>query len=908
MMRKKLALAALAAFVSLVAAFGDEAIFPVSGAQRKISFKPSENGNDGKSFSSSVNASSIRVELNDKDKKDKYVFVDFGHVDLAKSWPGGYLALEMEADRPAMRISACLANPASFWTSKVDIEGECVVKEGLFHYRFYLDALLESRASNPNDHLYILLHDSGKGEQGKATATISKLSLLPQTESWEPEKEASYDRQYDHKELKSLGNLYRANYERLVSWEAAKENPSSKTISLDGAWQKTYAGDLTWDYKALADSSWSTPDFKPQGWETVKVPEEPVEGQKGGHYLYRKTFSFSKRPGAKTLLRFEDISNYAEIYVNGRKASCQSSVRRRHDWVVEGGSRAGGNAGKNVKEMLAWRNFERCGIPCPFEKSSMPDGELSLLLPIYTGEAPWPMASDIGDLLVDGENVIALRVYGCPVKGFWIFKERDDRPAKGIIGILGDASLLVDETPALLSFDSAIEGQVDAEGCVSRAFKCVLNPDFEKSVASVVLSLDGEPPVRMAPGAARTWTAILLSKADFATHSAKASALDANGKTVDEKALDFPGTVWELRDKRLFVNGDPYFVRGINASMGIEWDNNRKVTRREWLRQLRLYQQFGVNTLRIEGTSPKHFQDALEAGMTVMAGYVPGSCDTTMMALGNLSKPDCEFVTDPHKEMAIMFSQFPNVLFWNTGNENHHTPGWNDRAIQDKFLETAQASIHRFDPLKRPTVHANLDCFDTSWFFTKGQDSIIGMNSYSSNEQFAAELKTFERIWSRPVVYTEWGYWDNEARAIKDRSSDVAAWERKMEGKMKTMRESKACVGGFLYAYHGELKDERGLEFLQRLFSPFALSKDANSVTLENTDVCPFRALSLTLVSEADAPAAEYVETLKPGEKASLKLPDKTKGEGLRLEIRYKTHRGLNHFATRSLESIGIQN
>ncbi len=893
----------LAAAVSSLA--GDSAplrIFP-SEKPLKIGFRPSDNGSDVKAFTCSSNESSISVELNDKDKKDKYLFVDFGHLDISSGWPGGYFELDMEADRPLMRVTIALADPANFWSTRVSLEGECIVKPGPYKYRFYLDNLLESRLKSAGDHLYVFIHDSGKGEQGQAKLTIKGLSLKPQSPNWAAEKGAFYFEQYAQKELRELGPLYRGEYSRLVAWEPLRSNPSAKETSLDGAWRKRYAGDWTWNYAALKDDSWAAPDFNDASWETVKIPEEAVEGQKGGHYLYRRKFNFETKPGAKVYLRFDDISNYADIYVNGKKASSQTSVRRRHDWNVEGGSRAGGNAGKSLKEMLAWRIFDRCGIPCPFDLSAIPEGESSLMTPIYTGEYQWPMASDISDLLINGENTIALRLYGCPVKGFWIFKEGSDRAFKSVFGVLGDATLLIDSRPAIASFESEPAGEVDTNGVVARSFKCQIAPSAAKELASMKISLDGDGAVPMSQSSDGSWSAILSMKASFSSHLAKVSALDSSGRVIGERELRFSGMAWELRGKKLFVNGDPYLVRGMNAALGIEWDNDRKVTRREWLRQLRLYQQLGFNTLRLEGCAPQHAQDALEAGMMVMPVYVPGSCDTTMMAFGNLKNPDYEFITDPHKEMAITLSSSPAVLMWNNGNENHHTPGWNDRQVEDKFLETAQAAIRRFDPLKRPSVYANLDMLNTTWFFTKGQE-IVGMNTYSSCPQFAEELEQMDKAWSKPVVFTEWGFTENETKGTKYRNDNPAAWEKGMHEKWGLIKSSKASVGGFLYAHHGETKDDKGRELLQKLMSPFSISKKDGALIIENTDVCPFRKLSALLLYDSNLPAAEYAGELAPGGKIALKIPAGLKAPGLRVELRYETHRGLKHFYSRMLDSI----
>ena len=87
--------------------------------------------------------------------------------------------------------------------------------------------------------------------------------------------------------------------------------------------------------------------------------------------------------------------------------------------------------------------------------------------------------------------------------------------------------------------------------------------------------------------------------------------------------------------------------------------------------------------------------------------------------------------------------------------------------------------------------------------------------------------------------------------------------------------------------------------------SPYKLYRQGQTLVFENNDVCPLRKVSLLLSSDANLPAAEYSAELQPGQAVSIPLPEKTAAvSGLRLEMRFETHRGLNHFYSRMIDQL----
>lgn len=882
-------------------ATGEKVLFPSSAAGNFL-FKPSDNGSDTKAFTPVVKPDVIEVKFNDRTNQDNYLHVDLGPFEYRGFYPGGYVEIDAEIDRPVLRIAASLSEPKRFWPLRHMLESEASMKAGRHLYRFYLDTVSAGRAKSDSDHIFLFLHDYTGNSRGQGALKIYRISVNPPVADWKQQKSDWYARQYDWRKFMDMGKYYRGKYDQLVPWSELADNPFCRRYSLNGDWQKQFFGDKTWKYDFLQNVAFATPGKALTGAKTVTVPEAAVEDQVGGHYWYKRDFQLKKTAGDRIYLRFDDLADSAEVYINGKWIGTQSSVRKRHEWIMTNGSRHVNTWNKSVKEVVKWQHFERCGIKCPIDPAALPDDD-TMMLPIYTGQYEWPYAFDITDAAVDGDNTVAVRLYGCPIKGWWIFRHGEDRAAKNVFGLLGNVQILVDRQAAIAGIEREQVGQVTSAGIATHRINCKLDSRLASSVVRAVVA-GPDFAVEMKRDKGELFSTQIKLPAAFVDYRLTVTAFDRDGRAVDRRDLIFNGTVTEIRDGRMFVNGDRYLIRGINATLGVEWDNDRKVTRREWLRQLRFLQQLGFNTLRLEAVDQQHLRDAQAVGMMVMPVYASASCNNTMTALGNLSNPDYEFNTDAHKEMALLLSSAPNVLLWNSGNETWHTGGYNDKPLLDNFMIKARESIKRFDPYRRGVVYANLDVYNTNWFCTAGQD-VIGYNTYAENDLFRKMMKQIYQETKKPIVLTEWGFHDNEARAIKDRNSNMADWERRMAEKERIIAESPGSLGGFLYAYHGELKDDRGRAFLQKIMSSFLLRREANALIFENQDVCPLRKVSLMLVSDTNVEAVEYAAELAPGKKIRISLTDKlAKIPGLRVEMNFDTHRGLNHFYSRMVDLI----
>ena len=154
-----------------------------------------------------------------------------------------------------------------------------------------------------------------------------------------------------------------------------------------------------------------------------------------------------------------------------------------------------------------------------------------------------------------------------------------------------------------------------------------------------------------------------------------------------------------------------------------------------------------------------------------------------------------------------------------------------------------------------------------------------------------------------PLVFCEWGLLENETKGTALRKQDVAQWEKDMGAKLDTMRNAPGCVGGFLYAHHGELLDVSGREWLQKVMSPFRLTREGDTLKFENQDVATLRKVLLQVVSPDNVIESEWLDELKPGRSLRIACPAENR-DALRVEISFETHRGLKQKYTRMVNRL----
>ena len=842
-----------------------------------------------KAYHLTVDKTVISLAFKDGKGSDDYTHVDLGPEDLTGYAEGGYLEVDASTDQPIVRLSAVVADPQKFWLTGQAVEGGALMEKGSRTYRFYLDQIIPRKG----EHLYLMLADLGGDARGNAQIQIRRVALIPPKEGWLEEKRSFYSEQYHWPKREKIEPLYREDFENAVPWATVSSNPLLNHISLNGEWQKKEFGERTWDYTFLQDTGPASPQYKPEGWQKVTVPEPAVPDQLGGHSWYRREIKVPANLAAQRIyLRLGDIGDDASIYVNGKLVGTQTSAEKRMDWVVENGSRS--MVGVPAKKALSYQHFDRCQIPFPFDLAAVPEGKNRLILPIFTGHHDWPYAYDVTQLIKPGDNTIAIRLYGNPMRGWWIYRHLpDDRSSLNIFGILGSVELAIVPQSLIKNLTRQVPSTVAEDGTAWHRLDCALEGDL--STVREIRFRCGDQEITQTPAAADGGTVSAQFKlpTGFMQYTAEVAIIGNNGAILDQQSVNFHGVVVTTEGRSLKVNGEPYIVRGINSQIGVEFNSDRTATRREFKRLMRHYQQLGINTIRLSSAENWHLEEAFAHGIMVMPLTAAGSCNWMISTLGQLQDPDYELAWDRHRTFAAQLSDAPNILLWNGANEVHHTPGYVDREIYGTYLDGVQKAFKDHDAYRHPVTVANLDLWDKNWFFTQGQD-IVGWNVYLPAPEVERQFKqAFAAAPDRPFVFTEWG----TLKGKEDRTGKDDAWEADMRAKWDLISKTPAC-GGFLYPHHGELEDERGRKFLQDLLLPFVLKTEKGVTTITNRDPATMRDVEFTVVADTDVPAADFTKAIAPGETYQVQIPAGSKGS---LEIRYTTHSGLKHTFTQTL-------
>lgn len=857
---------------------------------------PSSAYGKGNAFDFAAVKEVLYARFSDKENSDDYVHLDLGKISLGDYRSGGCVEIVATIDKPIARMDCAVASPSEFWQTRKFLEGQITLEEGSHTYRLYFNSLQED-AGGKDPHLYLFFQDiggsKGSASLGNATIKITRIAVLPPIPGWQDEKRKAYAQQYHWPKIDKIEPLYAEKFDLGADWTRLSSSPLLNRTSLAGLWKKKFFGEKTWDTDFLADTHYAQPNYDDSSWEKVTVPEPQTLGQKGGHYWYRYNVTLSKESlRQKHYLRFDDLASDARIYVNGQWVGSQTSSEKQLTWITNNGSRWKGTKDASAKGLIQWQFFERCGIPSPFNLEDIPDGRDRLPLPLTYGEYPWPLAYDVTPFLREGENTISLRLYGNPLQAWWIFKHRTDRAAERIFGIFGDATLASYPQSGISRFSRIPPTEVNGDGIALHRFECIVSNTNSKMIASFRCG-EQEKTVTAKEG---KFAVDFQIPAQFADAQAQVSLYDGKGGIVDRQEIEFNTAVVDIKERQLRVNGEPYLIRGINANRGIEWNNDRTVTRREFLRLLRLYQQLGINTIRIQGIEPWQMEAALQQGIMVMPVSVAASTDWGVGIFGQLVSPDISVAVDRQRIVALQLCQWPNILLWNGGNELHHTPGYEDYPVIEEYLQKARQAFREIDPYCRPVVYANFDVWyeDDYWHFTEAQD-VVGQNIYHKIDEFTKRVPSIIAMAKNmPMVFTEWG----TSKGEKDRKGKVEQWEMDMQRRWNAIANTPGSIGGFLYAWHGELDDDRGRKFIQNLYLPYQIQKQGENFTFTNRSEAPMRQLSLELVSDSSVSSCEFFDILPPGETKALKFPVDASGI---IEIRYDSHHGLKHFTTHSL-------
>ena len=354
-------------------------------------------------------------------------------------------------------------------------------------------------------------------------------------------------------------------------------------------------------------------------------------------------------------------------------------------------------------------------------------------------------------------------------------------------------------------------------------------------------------------------------------------------------------TVVETRDRKLFVNGEPFIVKGVNVH------NFFPQSRLKTDQAMKLLKAHGFNTLR--GDYPPRWQLELarqnNLGWMVLPEFSVISSDSIF----------ARFETDPLGAMQSVVRQFvlanreqSSILFWNSCNEI--------TGKLDEILVSLYPVFKIFDPYQRPVIYANLFGQD-NWH---GQD-LMGVNYYFKPGQTALSRQRLIKnslligfAHKLPVIFTEY----NSFQGPVEQSGAAAVnhlWHENLDEGMS---------GGILYQIRDEIGKHPGLvdpfgnlnirqtmsQALKKYHADVQINaekREANILYLKITNVRPFtiRSIILKVFIRKVEKKFQLATEIRPFKTVSttINLPPELTDSAVLVqgEMAYETHFGLRN-------------
>ena len=195
----------------------------------------------------------------------------------------------------------------------------------------------------------------------------------------------------------------------------------------------------------------------------------------------------------------------------------------------------------------------------------------------------------------------------------------------------------------------------------------------------------------------------------------------------------------EIRDRRLLVNGEPIYIKGVNRNEFLP-ESGYVVTRESMIRDIVLMKQHNINTVRTSHypNCPLWYELCDRYGL-----YVIGEANLEAHGMGAFSNhvllhnPSWkEALLGRHRRMVERDKNHPSIIIWSLGNESGNGP----------HLVSGYKWIKERDP-SRPVQ------FESAF---RGANTDIYCPMYA----FPADLESYAREPSadRPLIMTEYAH------------------------------------------------------------------------------------------------------------------------------------------------------
>jgi beta-galactosidase len=622
----------------------------------------------------------------------------------------------------------------------------------------------------------------------------------------------------------------------------ARLHSDAPALDLNGQWRFRYAerADLPVDFAepGFSDGTWSTIAV-PSHWQLqghgapaytnvqypfpVDPPHVPDENPTGD---YRRTFAVPTpflAPGARAVLRFEGVDSAFRAWLNG----------------VE--------VGRSVGSRL-------------------------------------PVEFDVTDALVDGDNLLAVRVHQWSSASYL-----EDQDMWWLSGIFRDVLLLA--RPAGGLEDVFVHADYDA---MSGAGTLRVDTDVAARLVVPELGVDVTTGSEVRLGAVEPWSAEVPRLYDAAV-----TATGSDGTPIETVRLRVGFRTVAIVDGVFTVNGRPVKLRGVNRHE-FSPDHGRAVTREEMTSDVLLMKQHHINAVRTSHYPPHPaFLDLCdEHGL-----WVVDECDLEthgffLVDWRNNPSDDPrwqEAMVDRVRRTVERDKNHPSIVLWSLGNESGS--GQNLGAMAGWVRERDDSRpLHYEHDWSCPDV----DVY-SRMYATHDEVAAIATRSEPSLDDPVLD----ERRRSMPFVQCEF------AHAMGNGPGGLLEYQELFES-------SARCMGGFVwewidhglrqtdsvgrerYAYGGDFGEPvhdgnfvaDGLLFPDRtpspglldyaaVIAPVRIEDDGQAVRVTNRyDVQDLAAVDLGWSLEVDGvPTASGeldLPALEPGESTVVALPDTT--------------------------------
>ena len=237
-----------------------------------------------------------------------------------------------------------------------------------------------------------------------------------------------------------------------------------------------------------------------------------------------------------------------------------------------------------------------------------------------------------------------------------------------------------------------------------------------------------------------------------------------------------PGKTTTIKGAKIYVNGEPFIVKGINVHSldAYSLDNTKRL--------MEIMKDVGINSLRTDHPHLWQVELAEELNLTYLP-LAPFTCTNTTEIFQRFEDHPLPGVQALTSEFIKMFKDYANVIYWNSANEV--------QGEISKMLEAVYPLYKSEDPYSRPVTYANLG----NQNILVGQD-IVSINHYFWPMGVAANLRPgiletlgMTKKKGIPLIFTELNSWWGPVQSSGEMAvRDLWDWGLK-----------QGMSGGFIY-------------------------------------------------------------------------------------------------------------